>query len=118
MCEENNAFVDEQNGFRKSRSCTEHLLSLTSCIDYKLKKGEPAFVCFADMINRDLLYLRLLEYDIGGDILSSTESLYDGSSATIRLITLMSSKLALESNKEIHYPLHYLGYLLMTWPIK
>ena len=96
FCEDNNLLVEEQNGFRKNRSCMEHVFSLTSCIDYKLRNGGSAFVCFLDMkkafdwINRDLLHVKLLEYEIGGNILESIKAMYDGSSASIKLNDTMT----------------------------
>ena len=76
-CELCNILVDEQNGFRKNRSCNDHIFSLSSIIRNRLNNGKPTFAAFLDMekafnkVDRNLLLLRLLQklnygVDIGG----------------------------------------------------
>ena len=63
--EQNDKIVDEQNGFRKSRSTTDHILSLTSIIDTRKKVKKSTFCAFVDFkkaydtIDRNLLWKRL-----------------------------------------------------------
>ena len=54
-------FCDEQNGFRKTRSCEDHIFSLTSIIRNRQHENKDTFVAFIVMqkafnwVNRDLL---------------------------------------------------------------
>ena len=63
---------NEQNGFRKYRSCLAHIFSLSSIIKNRLLNNKPTFSCFIDMskafdwVNRDLLFLGLLQYGVDG----------------------------------------------------
>ncbi len=47
--EDNNILVQEQNGFRKMRSCLDHIFSLISKIENRYKRRQSTFVCFMDM---------------------------------------------------------------------
>ena len=59
-------FVDEQNGFRKGRSCEDHVFVLNSIIRNRLTNNNPTFVAFIDLekafdrIFRDLLFYKFL----------------------------------------------------------
>ena len=61
--EDNNILVDEQNGFRKSSSCEDHIFPLFSIIKVKKMENKSVFIAFIDMseafdcINRSLLSL-------------------------------------------------------------
>ena len=48
-CDENQILVDEQNGFRKHRSCNDHLFSLTSIIRNILATNMSIYCAFIDM---------------------------------------------------------------------
>ncbi len=80
--EDNNLFVEEQNGFRAKRSCVEHLYSLTAIIRNRknLKKSTPA--CFIDMrkafdsVNHQCLFNKVLQAGICGNLYWSLKSLY------------------------------------------
>ena len=64
-CELCNILVDEQNGFRKNRSCNDHIFSLSSIIRNRVNNGKPTFAAFLDIektsnkVDRYLLLLRL-----------------------------------------------------------
>ena len=49
FCELCNILVDEQNGFRRNRSCNDHIFSLSSIIRNRLNNGKPTFAAFLDM---------------------------------------------------------------------
>ncbi len=80
--EENNGFVEEQNGFRKDRSCMEHLYSLTSLIRNRKNMKKSTYSCFIDMkkafdsVNHDCLFNRLLHSGICDKLYWSIKSLY------------------------------------------
>ena len=48
-CEITDLFCDAQNGFRKSRSCEDHIFSHTTIIRNRLKMKKDTFVAFIDM---------------------------------------------------------------------
>ena len=48
-CEINDILVDEQNGFRKGRSCSDHLFTLTSIIRNRISQNKSTFCAFIDM---------------------------------------------------------------------
>ena len=74
--ETNSLLVEEQNGFRKSRSCIEHIFVMSSVIRARItdkKATYCSFVDFAkefDFINRDLLLAALRNVGINGKFLS------------------------------------------------
>ncbi len=76
-----NIFAEEQNGFRKGRSCEDHFYSLTSIIQNRLATNKSTFCCFIDMekafdwIHRDLLLYKLLKlYNIDGKLYRSVKN--------------------------------------------
>ena len=95
-CEEAGIFCDEQNGFRKSRSCEDHIFSLTSIIRNRLYANKDTFVAFIDMqkafdwVNRDLLWYKLLIHNISGNIYWAIRSLYNNTISCVRLNNLYS----------------------------
>ena len=90
-CNINSIFVDEQNGFRKGRSCDDHIFSLSSLIKNTLNDKESLFCAFIDLekafdgVERDLLYLRLLTLGIEGKIYNAIKSLYSNTLNCVRL---------------------------------
>lgn len=78
-CNELNIFA-EQNGFRKGRSCEDHIYTLTTIIQNRLAINKPTFCCFIDMekafdwIHRDLLLYKLLYLNIDGKIYRSVKN--------------------------------------------
>lgn len=46
--DENNVLVDEQNGFRRMRSCIDHIFSLYSILQNRMLLKEDTFCCFID----------------------------------------------------------------------
>ena len=74
--------AEEQNGFRKGRSCEDHILTLTSIIKNRLNISKDTFACFIDMkkafdwVDRDLLFFKLLNYNITGKIYWAIKSVY------------------------------------------
>ena len=82
FAETNNLYVDEQNGFRKGRSCIDHVHSLSTVIRKRKRKSLSTFVAFVDLekafdrIDRNLLYYRLLSYNINGKIYNAIRAMY------------------------------------------
>ena len=44
-----NLIADEQNGFRKDRSCEDHVFVLDSVVKNRLNNGQSTYVAFVDM---------------------------------------------------------------------
>ena len=67
---ETNFFADEQNGFRKNRSCNDHIFTLNSLIKMSVQTQKPVYAAFVDLekafdrVNRDLLFYKLLRNNI------------------------------------------------------
>ena len=97
FCEQNDLLVDEQNGFRKGRSCADHLFTLTSVIRNRLSEKKSTFCAFIDMekafdfLDRNLLLYRLLLYKIDGKLFKSIRALYGHTSACVKLNANFSS---------------------------
>ena len=95
-CEQHNILVDEQNGFRKGRSCSDHLFTLTSIIRNRLSQKRSTFCAFIDMekafdfLDRNLLFYRLLLYQIDGKIYKSIQALYGKTSACVKVNNMFS----------------------------
>ncbi len=47
--EENQILVEEQNGFRKMRSCLDYIFTLITTIENRYKRRQFTYVCFVDM---------------------------------------------------------------------
>ncbi len=81
-CEFNNIYEDEQNGFRHKRSCEDHIYTLTSIITNRLSHNQSTYCCFIDMqkafdwVDKDLLFYKLLKYDINGNIYKCIKATY------------------------------------------
>ena len=59
--------AEEQNGFKKGRSCFDHVFVLSTIIKHKIKQKSNLYVAFVDMvksfdwIDRDMLLYKLLK---------------------------------------------------------
>lgn len=88
--ETNDILEDEQNGFRKNRSCEDHIFSLTSIIRNRKAEKLDTFTCFVDMakafdrVNRDILYIKLANIGLtSGNFIETIKTLYNECKATI-----------------------------------
>ena len=82
---------EEQNGFRKGRSCREHIFVLTSIIRNRMAVNQDTYACFIDLqkafdwVDRDLLMWKLMHNNIGGKLYKAIKSLYARTLSCIRL---------------------------------
>ena len=87
----NNVIQDEQNGFRKDRSCEDHIYSLTSIIRNRKNDGRDKYTCFVDMakafdrVNRDILFIKLANIGVSGNMLESIKTLYAECKASVNV---------------------------------
>ena len=92
--ESKNIITDEQNGFRKKRSTTDHISSLTSIIDTRKKLKMSTFCAFIDFrkaydtINREKLWRRLSDIGVGGKLFRSVQALYSSVTSCVRVNSL------------------------------
>ncbi len=89
--EDLNWFVGEQNGFRRSRSCQDHIYNLTSIICNRLYENKPIFAAFVAMkktfacVDSDLLPLKLLLSNIDGKIYNAIKAIYNNTVSNVRV---------------------------------
>ena len=89
--DENHKLVDEQNGFRKRRSTTDHISSLVNIIDTRKKLKKSTFCAFIDFkkaydtINRSMLWKKLTDTGISGKMFQAVKSLYTSVKSCVRV---------------------------------
>ena len=83
--------ADEQNGFRKLRSCLDHLFALTTIIRNRNRHGLSTYCCFVDFekafdsVNHDAFWHKLLAYGIHGKNFNIIKSLYANLQSCVRV---------------------------------
>ena len=71
--EKNNLLVEEQNGFRASRSCTDHIFVLCTILRNRKVLGMDTFLAFIDFkkafdsVDRTMLLYKLSKIGINGN---------------------------------------------------
>jgi exonuclease III len=89
--ESENKLVDEQNGFRKGRSCQDHIFTLSSIIRNRKTCNLSTYAAFIDFrkafdyVNRNLLLYRLLESNVDGHMYNAIKMLYQNTSACVQV---------------------------------
>ena len=89
--ETNGLLVEEQNSFRKGRSCQDHIFVLSNLIEHKLKLRKSVFACFVDFfsafdfLNRDLMMHTLKNNGIDGKFLNIIRQIYKNTQYSIRI---------------------------------
>ena len=80
--ENNKILVNEQNGFRASRSCIDHIFVLVSVLRNRKQLGKDTFLTFIDYkkafdsVDRNLLLYKLAKIGINGRMYFAISSLY------------------------------------------
>jgi len=70
----NDLLCEEQNGFRKMRSCIDHIYTLYTILRKRKSKNQSTFLCHVDFakafdsVDHDLLFAKLLSIGIRGKI--------------------------------------------------
>jgi len=91
FCEERNFISDEQNGFRRGRSCIDHVFVLNSVLLNRREQNLETFVAFIDLqkafdsVNRNLLMHKLLLAGLDGKIYRAIKSIYQDNLSCVRI---------------------------------
>ena len=91
FCDDKNLLVDEQNGFRKKRTCIDHIYSLSTVIENRNKQKKDTYAAFIDLkkafdtVSRELLEYKLLKNGIDGKIFRSIKSLNSDTLAKVKV---------------------------------
>ena len=90
--EYNEILMDTQNGFRKNRNCQQHIHTLLSIIRYSTVVDKKLiYSCFVDftkafdLVDHQLMYIKLKEYGIEGNMLNLITEIYSLTQNTIRI---------------------------------
>ncbi len=100
--EDNNILVQEQNGFRKMRSCLDHIFSLISTIENIYERRQSTFVYFVDMqkafdtINRVCLMEKLRNIGVNGYMYNAMKNMYENVSCSVRVNGLTTERFDVE----------------------
>ena len=87
--EVNNILEDEQNGFRASRSCIDHLLVLCTILRNRKSLGLDTFLTYIDFqkafdsVERGLLLFKLSEIGVIGKFYDAIKSMYNNPKSRI-----------------------------------
>ena len=104
FCDLNNIRVDEQNGFRKDRSCVDHIFTLTCILRNRQNLKMSTFAAFIDFqkafdcVDRDLLMYKLIRfYNINGMFYKAVKSLHENSLSSVRINDLYTDWFSVKS---------------------
>jgi hypothetical protein len=87
---------EEQAGFRKHYSTTDHIFNLKCLIDMHLRCNKTLFCAFIDYrkafdsVDRCALWHKLLQYCIDGKMLKIIHNMYESAKSCVRLGTKLS----------------------------
>ena len=89
--EENEILVEEQNGFRASRSCIDHIFTLCTILRNRKSMGLDTFLSFIDYkkafdsVDRHLLLYKLSKIGIVGNFYNAIKSMYSNPKSRVVL---------------------------------
>ena len=100
----NDILNDEQNGFRSSRSCLDHMYVLYTIIRNRLLVKRSTYACFIDArkafdrVNHACLWYKLFNLGVRGKMLNALQSLYKNGvlMAAVRINNLMTDSFLIE----------------------
>lgn len=86
-----NFISDEQNGFRKNRSCVDHIFTIDSVLRNTVRSGGSVFAAFIDFekafdgINREYLLYKIYNSGINGKLYWAIKSLYRNNEVCVKV---------------------------------
>ena len=89
--ESNNILVREQNGFRASRSCIDHIFVLVTVLRNRKQLGKQTFLAFIDFkkafdtVERNLLFFKLAQIGVTGRMYHAISTLYSNPKSRVIL---------------------------------
>ena len=89
--ETNKILAEEQNGFRASRSCIDHILVLCSVLRNRKALGLSTFLSFIDFqkafdsVDRNLLFFKLSQIGISGRFYNAISAMYSNPRSKVLL---------------------------------
>ena len=89
--EDNGLLCDEQNGFRKGRSCMDHLYTLSTIIRNRNIENLSTYCCFVDMakafdsVDWNTLLHQCLKYGVSGKLYQSITEIYNRTLCSVLL---------------------------------
>ena len=94
---------DEQNGFRKTRACIDHLYVLTTIIKNRKVRNLPTFACMVDFAkafdktDREMLLFKLLINGLRGKIYQYIKAMYLSTKCCLNINTVLTDWFSTES---------------------
>ena len=89
--EKNNILVEEQNGFRASRSCIDHILTLCTILRNRKSLGLSTFLSYIDFqkafdsVDRNLMFYKLSQIGVTGRFYGALQAMYKNPRSKILL---------------------------------
>ncbi len=89
--ENNNLLEDVQNGFRHDRNCIDHIFVLYTIIRNRKNQSLDTFVAYIDfykcfdIIDRNLLFLKLTQYGVDGKMYDALKSMYSNTYSRVNI---------------------------------
>ena len=99
----NDLLVDEQNGFRRGRSCVDHISSLTSIIETRKLMQKCTYAAFIDFlkaydrINRNMLFSKLSALGLKGNFYESMKAIYSNVRCSVKVNGVFSDSFDVSS---------------------
>ena len=119
--ESKNLLQEEQNGFRKGRSCQDHISSLYFLFENRKLSKQDTYACFVDFkkafdsVPRDLLWKKLIKAGINSKRLTSIKALCRNTNSVIKVNNDLSFTIIINRGVKqgCPSPLFYLMFSLM-----
>ena len=117
--EVNNIVADCQNGFRKGRSAIDQINTIITIVEKRKSQHKSTFAAFIDLqkasdcVNRSVLWHKLREYGVSGNMYQSLKIMYKGTENHLRINAQYSNwfNVSQAQSRDIFYLLYCLIYL-------